>query len=157
MSLGAQKEHKAESKRKSEIQLKIKRAEKNLKSVFTVFKKILDKSEEELVTPDNAATVSYANFAEKEGKYISYLFYVYRTIGGNFNSSEHQYVTSDRLMIDEFNNFLSFYLKGEKVPLTESHQIDIFMNLTKKFAALLVGSKPSDDTSPNRDLGDTLG
>lgn len=65
MSLGAQKEFKAEQKRKSEINFKIRRAEKNTKLFFDEVKKILSKPEEEIIIPEQKlATVQLALVAE---------------------------------------------------------------------------------------------
>ena len=51
MSLGAQKEQKAEMKRRKEIQIKISRSEKNMKIFYGVIKKMLDKADEEKIAP----------------------------------------------------------------------------------------------------------
>ena len=52
MSLGAQKEHKLEAKRKQDIQIKIRRAEKNFRAFLNDIKKITEKADEEIVMPD---------------------------------------------------------------------------------------------------------
>ena len=57
MSLGAQKEHRAEAKRVSDIQFKIKRAEKNLVQFFSEIKKIMDRADEENIVPDLPASI----------------------------------------------------------------------------------------------------
>ena len=66
MSLKQEKEYKAEQKRKRDINIKISRAEKNLKTVFDDWKHYLQKAEEELLVSDVRATIEQAKFAEKE-------------------------------------------------------------------------------------------
>jgi len=52
LSITEKNKLKAEHKRKSELNLKIKKAEKNIKVFFASAKKILEKDEEELIISD---------------------------------------------------------------------------------------------------------
>lgn len=52
MSLGAQKEFKAEEKRKNDIKIKIRKAEKSMNKFFLTIMKILDWNEQDLVHKD---------------------------------------------------------------------------------------------------------
>ena len=52
MSLGAKKAGQAEQKRIHEINVKIKKAEKNMKLFFSETKKILEKQDEEPIFPE---------------------------------------------------------------------------------------------------------
>ena len=51
MSLGAQKEQKAEAKRKRDIQMKISKADKNFKLVMGELKKFTEKHDDTLIHP----------------------------------------------------------------------------------------------------------
>ena len=60
-----------EHKRKSELNLKIKKAEKIIKEFFAMAKKILEKDNEELVISDcGTGTVEQAKQFEEKKKYI---------------------------------------------------------------------------------------
>ena len=74
MSLGAQKDFKQEQRRKSEVNFKIRRADKNTKLFFDEIKKILGKAEEEKVIKDLETAVFQAIYAENEKKYIRFLY-----------------------------------------------------------------------------------
>lgn len=52
VSLAAQKQEQALAKAKTDINLKIKRAEKNMKNLFAELKKVLDKEDEDVVFPN---------------------------------------------------------------------------------------------------------
>ena len=49
MSLMAQKQEQALAKAKTDINLKIKRAEKNMKNLFTELKKVLEKDDDDVI------------------------------------------------------------------------------------------------------------
>jgi len=51
-----------------------------LKSFFSELKKILEKHEDDIVCENSKATISQARFAEKNGKFVRYLFVVFDSI-----------------------------------------------------------------------------
>lgn len=57
MSLAAQKQEQALAKAKTDINLKMKRAEKKMKDLFAELKKILDKEDEDVVFANARETV----------------------------------------------------------------------------------------------------
>lgn len=74
MSLGSKKAAEAESKRIIEINMKIKRAEKNMNHFFGDCKKILEKQDEEPILPQLPMTqAQQAKYAEKEKYCIRFL------------------------------------------------------------------------------------
>lgn len=74
MSLTAQKQEQALAKAKTDINIKIKRAEKNMKNLFAELKKILEKDEDDAVFPNAAENVASAKKAEAEGHFVSMMF-----------------------------------------------------------------------------------
>ena len=73
-SIASQKADKAEAKRKSDIQLKIKKADKNFKLFLSEVKKILEKHEEDTITQELQATVAQARYCETKGNVIRFLY-----------------------------------------------------------------------------------
>lgn len=65
MSLKQEKEFKAEQKRKQEINIKIRRADKNLKALFMAIKQIMNKPDEDYIIPGLPITVAQAKFARE--------------------------------------------------------------------------------------------
>ena len=78
MSMEAQKAQKAFAKLRSDINIKIKGAEKNLKQIFSEFKSILDKSDSEQVIAGGGDMVVDAKSAEYEGRLCSFMFNAFR-------------------------------------------------------------------------------
>lgn len=75
MSISEKRELKAEHKRKSELNLRIKKAERNIKEFFAVSKKILEKDNEELVISEcGTGTVEQAKEYEVNKKFIRFLY-----------------------------------------------------------------------------------
>jgi hypothetical protein len=131
MSLGAQKEYKAELKRKQEIQMKIRKADKNFKGFEEEVKKILHRPGEELIIPELGATVEMANFAEKSGKIMRFLYTCFEASTKDYNRlppNAHVDVANHKVGKSDFVNFIRFFMKD----LSETQATDIFMNLTKK-------------------------
>lgn len=131
MSLKQEKEYKAEQKRKRDINIKISKAEKNLKSLFDDWKHILQKADEEMLIPDVKATVEQAKFAEKEGKYVRFLYACFEgktRYGGDVPRDIHLKVPNYKLHKNDFVSFIRFF----KDTLNEAQATDIFMNLTKR-------------------------
>ena len=144
MSLKQEKEFKAEQKRKRDINIKISRAEKNLKTVFEDWKHLLQKAEEELLVADVQATIEQARFAEKDGKYVRFLFECFEAktkYGGEIRKDIHTNVPSRRVHKNDLVAFLRFF----KDSLNEAQATDIFMNLTKRLQAMLVPPKEAFD------------
>ena len=151
MSLGAQKEYKAEARRKHEIQMKIRKAEKNLKTLLEEIKKFTEKADEELIHPELSATCGDAKFADKNGKYFKYLYAVFEGVQtGNISKSAHLNPPNARVGKNNFVAFVKFFCKD----LSETQCSDMFMNLTKRLQGMLLGTKPAeefgDSLSPNR-------
>ena len=77
MSITEKNKIKIEHKRKSELNLKIKKSEKIIKEFFAHVKKILEKDNEELVISDcGTGTVEQAKANEVNKKYIRFLYAV---------------------------------------------------------------------------------
>jgi len=77
LSISEKNKLKMEHKRKSELNLKIKKAEKIIKEFFAMAKKILEKDNEELVISDcGTGTVEQAKQFEEKKKYIRFLYAV---------------------------------------------------------------------------------
>ena len=74
VSLATQKAEQATAKAKSEISIKIRRAEKNIKVLFSELKKILDKPNDDVIFPNLDTKVEEAKFAEKKGEFVSFIF-----------------------------------------------------------------------------------
>jgi hypothetical protein len=77
VSLATQKAEQAAAKAKSELSIKIRRAEKNLKLLFTELKKILEKPNDDVIFPNQEARVEQAKFAEKNGELVSCIYEVF--------------------------------------------------------------------------------
>ena len=156
MSLGAQKEFKMEQKRKQEINFKIRRADKNIRIFFEEIKKILGKDEEETVITDLPTAVFQAVYAEKEAKYVRFLYACHEAHTRRNNqiaSNIHTLVPSYRLYKNDFVPFIRFFVKD----LNEANATDVFMNLTKKLAAMLVKPERMEDTMNTLNMSPTLG
>lgn len=144
MSLKQEKEFKAEQKRKRDINIKISRAEKNIKTVFDNWKQLLQKADEEHILPDVITTIEQAKFAEKDGKYVRFLYACFEAKTKNNNQISrtiHTHVPSYRLHKNDFVAFIRFY----RETLNEAQATDIFMNLTKKLQAMLIPPKEEID------------
>ena len=115
MSLGAQKEHRAEAKRVSDIQFKIKRAEKNLVQFFQEVKKIMDRADEENIIPDLPATLQQARFCEKSQQLLRFLYVCFDASvrnGNDISVNAHMNVGNIRVSKNDFVAFLRFYTKN---------------------------------------------
>ena len=73
--------------------------------------------------------------------YLYNIFYATKHSRGKMHDNAHHVVEKKRISIKEFGNFLKFYDKDQNEQLSS----DIFMLLTKKLAAMLIDTKPSDD------------
>lgn len=147
MSLGAQKEFKAEEKRKNEIKVKIRKAERNLKSFFMTIKRILECNEQDLVHKDcPETTVSQALHAEKMQKCCQFLYSCFLAAkhnAGRMDARAHLAIEEHRVGTKDFAAFLKFFNKD----LGETLATEIFMLLNKRLAALLVSSRAGEDES----------
>ena len=77
LSIAEKREMKLEHKRKSELNLKIKKAEKNIKEFFAQAKKILERDNEELIIADcGSGTVEQAKAYESSKMFIRFLYAV---------------------------------------------------------------------------------
>ena len=65
---------KACNENKSEVKIRMKRAERNLKKFFEDIKNILDKQPDDIVMANSAKTVEMAQLAEMQGSYFSHIF-----------------------------------------------------------------------------------
>lgn len=74
MSLTAQKQEQQLAKAKTDLSIKIKRAEKNMKNLFAELKKILEKDDEDAVFPNARENVHSAKAAEQKRHFVSFLF-----------------------------------------------------------------------------------
>ena len=74
VSLATQKAEQATAKAKSEISIKIRRAEKNIKVLFSELKKILDKPNDDVIFPNLDTKVEEAKLAEKNGEFVSFIY-----------------------------------------------------------------------------------
>lgn len=115
MSLGAKKAGQAEQKRVHEINMKIKKAEKNTKLFFSETKKILEKQDEEPIFPElpesQAMTVK---FAEKEKRFIRYLYTCYKAATSFEQKLElgaHMSTPLHLLYKNEYVSFIRFICK----------------------------------------------
>ena len=77
MSMGQQKLEQAINKNKSELKIKIKRADRNLKNFYAEIRKILDKQDEDQVMPNSLKTVQHSRVAELNGIFVSHIFTVF--------------------------------------------------------------------------------
>lgn len=112
--------------------------------MFDDWKHLLQKAEEELIVPDVQATIEQARFAEKDGKYIRFLYACFEAKTKNDNQIKrdiHITVPSYRVHKNDFVSFIRFF----KDSLNESQTTDIFMNLTKKLQAMLAPPKEEFD------------
>ena len=145
MSLGAQKEFKAEEKRKHDIKVKIRKAEKNLQSFFSTVKRILECNEQDLVHKDcPETTVSQALYAERMQKCCQFLygcFYAARHNAGRMDARAHLVVEEHRVRLKDFTGFLKFFDKD----IGETLATDIFMLLNKRLATMLMSTKSGED------------
>lgn len=73
-SLATQKAEESMAKAKSELTVKIRRADKNLKLLFSEFKKILNKPNDDVIFPTSDVKVENAKLAEKRGKFVTCIY-----------------------------------------------------------------------------------
>ena len=136
-SIAEQKREKEESKRKSDIQFKIKRSDKILKNFFTEVKKILEKTDEDVIAKDMTVKVEKAKLAETSGRFIRLLYLCYESWAKFGNKMDNDLdaarVPSRVIGKQDFVNFIKFYYKEA----TETQITDVFMNVTKKLNAML--------------------
>jgi len=136
-SMAEQKREKEESKRKSEIQFKIKRSDKILKNFFTEVKKILEKTDEDVIAKDFTVTVEKAKLAETSGRFIRLLYLCYESWAKFGNKMDRDLnptgVPSRVIGRQDFLGFIKFYYKDA----SETQITDVFMNVTKKLTAML--------------------
>ena len=74
VSLATQKAEQAAAKAKSDITIKIRRAEKNIKLLFSELKKILDKPNDDVIFPNLDNKVQEAKLAESRGEFVSFIY-----------------------------------------------------------------------------------
>lgn len=72
--------------------MKIRRAEKNFKEFFNAIKKVIEKPDEELVWQSLEATCGDAKFAEKGGKFINYLFAVFKATRKEYKMTSQTHI-----------------------------------------------------------------
>ena len=136
-SIAEQKRDKEESKRKTDIQFKIKRSDKILKNFFTEVKKILDKTDEDVIAKDFTMTVEKAKLAETSGRFIRLLYLCYESwakFGNKMDKNMNPANAPSRVINrQDFVSFIKFYYKE----VSETQITDVFMNVTKKLNAML--------------------
>ena len=106
MSLTAQKHEQAVAKAKTDINLKIKRAEKNMRSLFTELKKLLDKDAKDVVLANSTVTVEKAKAAEQNHRFVQFIFQAWADSTKN-PSNPHQVAKT------QFIQFCKFMLPKE--------------------------------------------
>jgi hypothetical protein len=79
VSMEVQKTQKAFAKLRSDVNIKIKGAEKNLKLIFSDFKSVLEKNDAEQVVAGGTDTVEFAKAAEADGRLCSFMFDAWKT------------------------------------------------------------------------------
>ena len=131
-SMAEQKREKEEAKRKSDIQFKIKRSDKILKNFFAEVKKILEKTDEDVIAKDLTITVEKAKLAETSGRFIRLLylcFESYTKFGNKIDKNLNPAGVSGKVINrNDFVGFIKFYFKEP----SETQIMDVFMNVTKK-------------------------
>lgn len=118
MSLKQEKEHKAEQKRKRDINIKISRAEKNLKSVFDDWKHLLARDDLEFIVPGVQATVQQAHYAQKKDSYVQFLYAVFEAStknDGHIQKDIERNLQKYRVNKNTFVDFIRFY-RDQKEP-----------------------------------------
>lgn len=119
LSITEKRELKAEQKRKGDINLRIKKAEKNIKHFFAHVKKILQKEDDELVISEcGSGTVEQAKSHEIQKKYIRFLYAVSvahnrQKQGTGQRDGRHIVYGDYHFMVNrnEFVDFMRFYMK----------------------------------------------
>ena len=154
LSIQEKREMKAEHKRKTEINIRIKKAEKNIKEFFAHCKKILEKDNEELVVAEcGSGTVEQAKFYETKHMYIRFLYAVSVAHGRQKkgdNNKEHNHRDTRHIVFEDYDynvtrqDFVQ-YMRFYNPALTEQLASDIFMYLNKRLQAMLVAPRPSED------------
>ena len=137
VSLATQKAEQAAAKAKSELSIKIRRAEKNTKLLFGELKKILEKPSDDVIFPNQEARVEQAKYAEKNGALVSCIYTVFS--GGESARSVSR---------QKFIQFVKHFLKD----VSDSQCSDIFMHISKKLQAIL-----QNISSPNQSRLDETG
>ena len=127
MSLTAQKHEQAVAKARTDINLKIKRADKNMRSLFTELKKLLDKDNKDVVLANSTVTVEKAKAAEANHKFVQFIFQTWAE-SSRTPSNPHQVAKT------QFIPFCKFMLPKE---ITETQSMDLFMTLLGKLRQLL--------------------
>mmetsp|Transcript_13206 Transcript_13206/g.20584 ORF Transcript_13206/g.20584 Transcript_13206/m.20584 type:complete len:571 (+) Transcript_13206:73-1785(+) len=141
VSLAVQKAEQAIAKTKAEINLKIKRADKNIKLLFGELKKILDKPDDDIIFIEAPTVkVESAKYAEKQGKFVSFVYSAFADMRQDGGSS-------GRVNKNQFMNFLRFFMKD----LNDVQAADIFMSLTRRLQHLLLQCSPSHSRTMNED------
>lgn len=114
-TMAEQKREKEEAKRRSDLQFKIKRSDKILKSFFAEVKKILDKTNEDVIAKDVNVTVEKAKLAESSGRFIRLLYLCYEghaKRGGKMDQNLNPTDVPSRVISkNDFVNFIKFYFK----------------------------------------------
>ena len=122
MSLAAQKAEQAFQKSKNEINVKIRRAELNLKLFFGELKKVLEKPDEDMIFPDLPMKVENAKLAEKNTSFVTFMFKVYSDYIGDDRCDTR------RVTKTQFVQFIRNYLRSAN----ENQATDMYMFLNKK-------------------------
>lgn len=152
--MAEQKREKAESKRKSDIQFRIKRSDKILKNFFTEVKKILEKTDEDVIAKDLTVTVEKAKLAESSARFIRLLYICYESwakFGNKIDKNLDPTAVPGRVIgRQDFVAFVKFYYQDG---ITETQIMDVFMNVTKKLQAMLNPVQDEFDMSQSMGAG----
>jgi len=125
-----------------------------LKSFFTEVKKILDKTDEDVIAKDLTVTVEKAKHAEASSRFIRLLYICYESWAKFGNKMDKNLNPSDvpgRVIgRQDFIGFIKFYYHE----VTETQIMDVFMNVTKKLQAML--NPVQDDLDLSMSMGTGL-
>ena len=149
MSMEAKKTQQAFAKLRSDISIKIKGAEKNLKGLFSTFRGILDKTDAEQVVAGGGETVFDARGHEADGRLVSFMFNAWRQAQRNRTGEEiasTQYECQRHDFVKFLKQFLGQAFSGDKAA-------DLFMHYLQTGSQLKVVLRQISDTlSPKNSM-----